>query len=322
MIFVPKRREDLFSVGKMEPFFGGNCSRFFSIKKLVSLKILPKKRIAKNPVILYELVLSDGKKRIKKLIWGKAVSARQKKLLDSLAKKGFSRHLPKRICYLRNLNFDFSEDIKSKAARELQNNFSFWGKNISEIANVLLLLQKLGISGNLVKNHSLAEEKVFLKNSLRRIKKYSPSVYRKYIQLAEKYQKVLALIPKDRMNSVLCHFDFQPGNIFYNQAGKNFYILDFDLCEKFHPALDLANFLSHFYVMSRYRFGKKMVKKFISDFMESDIMKSISWREDIDVFKLRSIIDIAQITAASFGKPSVDSKKVFEKLDELLKICL
>lgn len=39
-----------------------------------------------------------------------------------------------------------------------------------------------------------------------------------------------------------------------------------------------------------------------------------------DVFKLRAVIDIAQITASAFKKPSQESQKVFEKLDEILKL--
>jgi thiamine kinase-like enzyme len=140
--------------------------------------------------------------------------------------------------------------------------------------------------------------------------------------LADNYLAAMHSIPKKIINSALCHFDFQPGNIFYGTKTEDFYLLDFDLCEKFHPAVDLANFLSHFYVMSRYHFPKTMVENLILSFIKSEAIKSKNWRKDINIFKLRSVIDIAQITAASFKKPSDDSRKVFEKLDELIKICL
>jgi thiamine kinase-like enzyme len=322
MVFSLKKNKDLFLKEKMGSFFQDNCRRFFSCDKLVSLKILPQKRIAKNSVIVYDLMMLRGKERIKKRVWGKTISEKQMKLLDYLSLKGYSSHLPKKVAYLENLKFGFSEDINALATRKFQQKMSFWEKNMANIAKMIFLLQNLDVSKSMVENRSLAKERSFFKKSLENIKKYSPGILKKYDALAKAYLAALSLVKKNVMNSVLCHFDFQPGNVFYGKEGGKFYLLDFDLCEKFYPALDLANFLSHFYVMSRYHFPKARVEKFILNFVGSPLIKSKSWKKDMNIFKIRPIIDMAQMTAVFFKKPTHDSKKVFEKLDELINLCL
>lgn len=315
--------KSLFSQKIMFHFFERNCQSFFKADKLISLKIFPKKRIARNVVILYELFLFKNGKKLQKNIWGKTMKENQFKLLKFLAKTRVSKYLPNYFKYLTPLKFSLSEEMARESVRTFEKNFSFWEKNIARIGQALSEFQKIEFPEETLQIYTKNEEKKFLQCSLKKIKSYSFIAWGKYKFLGASYIK--NLFSQCWKNSLFSfsHFDFQPSNLFYDKKGKNLKVLDFDFARKFHPALDLANFWVHFYVMSRYYFSKEKTFHLCDKFLQPYLKKSKFKKNSLycfDLFRLRAIIDIAQMTAAAFKKPSQKSKKVFEKLDEISKI--
>lgn len=321
MIFSPRTKENLFSLEIMGGFFSQNCRSFFGADELTDIKILPQKRIAKNIVILYELVLRENGKKIKKRVWGKTMPKKIFQLFNFFSKTKARNCVPKYFKYIDPLSFSLSEDVGGKTVREFDKNIAFWEKNIGKIGILLATLQKAGIPRNILKNYSKKDEERFMEDSLKKIKKYSVSAGDNYGILAGKY---LHLAQKcfGGKNFIFSHFDFQPSNILYNKAQRSFYVLDFDLTKNFHPALDPANFSVHIYVMIRYRYAEEKAKKiaglFLDSYLSNSQFKKSELKRCLDIFKLRAVTDIAQMTANTFKKPSRDSRKVFKILNEIL----
>lgn len=325
MSFFPRESKTLFSQKIMSSFFKGKCQTYFGADKLVSLRIFPKKTLSGNILILYRLSLSKKRKKLSKDIWGKTIKERQLRLLKFFAKTKIGKYLPNYFEYLPSLKFSLSEDIGGKQIRLFEKNFSFWEKNISKFSQILGEFQKTKIPATFLKTYTINEEKKYIRDSLKKIRNYSPEEGKKYKELKNYYLK--NSFPKCWTKKLFffSHFDFQPSNIFYIERTKNFVLLDFDLAKKFHPAMDLANFWVHFYVMTRYHFSQKRVlwlcDKFLQPYFQKTKLKR-GFPHCFSLFRLRTILDIAQITASVFKTPSEESQKVFDKLDELLKICL
>jgi tRNA A-37 threonylcarbamoyl transferase component Bud32 len=324
MYFYPKKIEDLLSKEEMKYFFEKKVKDYFFAKKLISLKIFPKKTLSKNTLILYKLSLLKKNKKISKKIWGKTTKEGEFRLLNFFSKKEVGKYFPKCLEYFPSLKFCLFEDVEGKSIRFFRKNLSFWEKNISKISQILSKIQKTKIPPSLLKVHTKEKEKVFLENWLKKIRNYSSKEEKKYQRIKNYYFKNLSSKCWKERSFTFCHFDFQPSNIFFIKKNKSFVILDFDLAERFHPALDLANFWVHFYVMSRYYFSQKKVLwlcgKFLNSYFQNKPSKN--FLSYFNLFRLRTILDIAQITASVFKKPCLESERVFEKLDEILKICL
>ena len=258
----------------------------------------------------------------------------QFRLLKFLSQTEAGRYLPDYFKYITSSNFSFSEEASGEPIRNFEKDFYFWKRNIAKFGQILFDFQKPKIPNSLLKAYTKNEEKRFVKNSFKRIKEYSLSVWRRYKFLEKIYLKKLFSLCWEEKIFSFCHFDFQPSNIFYDKKEKAIKVLDLDLSRNFHPALDLANFWVHFYLMSRYRFSRikslflcgKLLEGFLEKFQKKSFgpfkNQSFPARFDIcfDVFKLRTVIDIAQITAPVFKKPSRKSEKVFRKLEEILKL--
>lgn len=322
MVFIPKEQKDLFSEDKMSGFFGKNCRLFFDADRLISTKIIPQKRIAKNIVILYKLLLSKNGKKFYKNVWGKTMERDQYELIDFLSKSEVKNHLPRYFEYLFPLKFSLSEEVEGKPIRKFEKKFSFWQKNVSKIGKLLAEFQNLKIPKKILKVYTKGEEKKHLQSSFEKIHNYSKLPGNRYRALGEFYFKQSFSQCWAKRYFSFNHFDFQPSNILYAKESDSFVVLDFDLAKKFSPALDLANFWVHVYVMLRYNFSKEKTLLICDKFLKSYLYYSKEEKKRIgcfDVFKMRAIIDIAQITADVFKKPSGESQKVFDKLDELLK---
>ena len=320
-----KNSKDLFSQEIMSSFFQRNCLLYLKADKLISLKIFPKKRISKNILVLYKLYLEKDKKFFQRNIWGKTMEKDQFKLLEYLSKTKVKKYLPNYFEYITPLKFSLSEEIAGESTRNLERNFSFWKENIAEIGQILVEFKKINFPPKTLKVYAKGEEKKFLKSSLKEIRDYSPKVWEKYKNLGIFYIKNLFSHCWKNYAFSFSHFDFQPSNVFYDKKGKTLKIVDFDFSRKFCPVLSLANFWVHFYVMTRYHFPKEKVLPLCDKLLQPYCRKSQLKRnflECFNLFKLRAIIDIAQMTAATFKKPTQKSQRVFEKLDELLKICL
>lgn len=325
MSFFLKKTKDLTSQKVMESFFKSKCLEYFGVKDLISLKIFPKKTLSGNILIFYKLSFFKKGKRFSKNIWGKTIKERQFNLLKFLAKTKVKRHIPNYFDYFPHLKFSLSEDIGGKSARLFEQNFSFWKRNLSKIAKVLVKFQEIEIPDVFLKSYSKNREKEFVRDVLEKIKSYSLRDVKKYEKIKNYYIKNLFSKCWKKNLFSFCHFDFQPSNTFYVKKTRNFVLLDFDLAKKFHPALDLANFWVHFYVMARYHFSQKKVLSLCDKFLRS-YFKEIGFNKNLVscfyLFRLRTILDIAKITSSVFGKPSKESQKVFDKLNELIKICL
>ena len=325
MSFFPREINTLFSQKIMNPFFLKRCQTYFGADKLISLRIFPKKTLSRNILILYRLSLSKKRKKLSKNIWGKTIKERQFRLLRFFAKTKIGKYSPNYFEYLPSLKFGFSEDIEGKQIRSFEKKFSFWEKNISKFSQILAEFQKTKIPATFLKTYTINEEKKYIRDSLKKIRNYSPEEGKKYKELKNYYLKNLFTRCWTKNFFSFCHFDFQPSNIFYIKRTKNFVLLDFDSSKKFHPAIDLANFWVHFYVMARYHFLQKKVFSLCDKFLQPYFQKTKLKKGFVDcfsLFRLRTILDIAQITASVFKRPSKESQKVFDKLDELLKICL
>ncbi len=318
----------------MSRFFERNCRPYFKTDKLISLKISPKKIISKNIVVLYKITFLKNKKIFQRNVWGKTMGKNQFRLLNFLSQSGVSRYLPNYFGYMASLNFSLSEEVSGKAVRNLEKDFYFWKRNIAKFSQILFDFQELKIPNSLLKTYTKDEERRFVRDSFTKIKRYSSSVWKKYRVLENFYlEKLFSRCWKENFFS-FSHFDFQPSNIFYDKKEKAIKVLDFDLSRNFHPALDLANFWVHFYLMSRYHFSKRkalfLCDKLLQGFLEKSQKKNFApfrngkfltgFSVCFDVLKLRAVIDIAQITASAFKKPCQKSLKVFEKLNEILKL--
>lgn len=238
----PKESKELFSQKTMSRFFERNCRPYFESDKLISLKISPKKRISKNIIVLYKLSLLKNKKIFQKNIWGKTMKENQFRLLNFLSQTEISRYLPDYFGYMASLDFSLSEETSGKPIRNFEKDFYFWKRNIAKFGQALFDFQKPKIPNDLLKTYTKNEERRFVRNFFKRIKKYSLSAWGKYKFLEKIYlKKLFSQCWKEKIFS-FCHFGFQPGNVFYNEKEKDIKILDLDLSRNFHPALDLANF--------------------------------------------------------------------------------
>ena len=313
-----KDKKDLLSSKKMAGFFQENCGPFFDAQEVLSLEILPKNRISKKLIILYKLKLSKDGKKISQNVWGKQAESASLSFLADISKGQMKNHIPKIITSLDNLDFFLMMEVEGAPIRNFEKDFSFWSE---KAPNIIDILKKFQLSpSQYLKNHALLEEKSFVELSLEKIKSYSPALAERYNLLAEDYLVALApLCPKDKFFP--CHFDFQPGNVFYDKNKNNFCLLDFDLSQNFVKTADLANFWTHLYVMLRYHFSEEKTDKICEKFLEAYLVEE-SQKEEIirefNVMKMRAAIDIAQMTTSAFLKPSAESNEVFSKLEELL----
>jgi thiamine kinase-like enzyme len=320
-----QENKSLFSQKIMNSFFKRKCKIYFGADELVYLKIFPKKTLSKNILILYELSLLKKGKKFSKNIWGKTIKKNQFQLLKFLAGTKVGKYIPNYFGYLPSLKFAFSEDIKGKQVRVFEKKFSFWDKNISKIGQLLAEFQNKKIPATFLKIHTINEEKKCIQGWLQKIENYSPKEGKKYKKIKNYYIKNLSNKCWLKRYFSFNHFDFQASNIFYIKKTKSLALLDFDLSKKFHPATDLANFWVHFYIMARYHFSQKRVLSLCDKFLQTYLKKTKTKKDFTECFnllRLRTILDIAQITASVFKKPSEESQKVFNKLNELLKICL
>ncbi|KAL8681134.1 MAG: hypothetical protein Q9186_002727 [Xanthomendoza sp. 1 TL-2023] len=65
----------------------------------------------------------------------------------------------------------------------------------------------------------------------------------------------------------VCHGDFWPGNVLLNQ-GKRLTVIDWEMCRRGHPALDVAQFAAEAYLLDRFRGDKGLLDAFLRGYKD------------------------------------------------------
>lgn len=236
---------DFLNLESAQKFLNENIE--FIFEKDVNVKLVEIKRSnTYNPEafnLLYTTEINGEQKLIRISISLSLDKEHTFKLMDYLYENGFNQKpffISKPLAYLKDENVLIYENVEGEILKSL----------LSE--NSEILRDKIIQSSQLLKKvHSTSLPSFPLFDTGMFFKNFNfESITKSFPILENKIEKIVALIKNKLIlseNVVLCHGDFNPNNIIFNN--ESIFLMDFDLSCSFYKEIDLASFIAHLRLM-------------------------------------------------------------------------
>ncbi len=209
-------------------------------------------------------------------------------------------------------HYEFYEEVPGVSLRNIPFRSPRFSKLIAPIARALADFHSVPSKG--LRPLSWAIEKKAVDTSLTRISQQLPD-YRRNIK-----DHVAILLRTERKlwntNRAIVHNDFQASNIIID--GTTIGLIDFTLSATGNAAIDVGTFLSHLSVMLHGVLSPTHIERMRNTFLGAYLShtapsRRVSVRNAINVFELRSCVDILAITLINLG-PKDKNRDVYRTL--------
>jgi len=260
----------------------------------------------------YELELQTATKKIQRIVRGNFVSPETLDLVRHVHRRahGFSTIRP--LAYLPSAGYFFYEELSGKPLRNLPLRSADYGSVLKRVGGGLAALHNLP-RGSL-RQLTFDAEKRSLLSIAGNIKRFGGRC------LPEVQTILRRLISSERrtwgQRKAIVHNDFQASNVLVRPRDVG--IIDFTMSGVGHPAIDVANFSAHLEVMLHKDRSQAEIDRLRKGFMagyasRNRAAKKRSFWRAVQIFELRSYLDILSITVLNLG-PRDRNRRLYVQL--------